>query len=1414
MEKHSEVLINFPVMISLYPCLPVSRTTSKILFSVLLTIACTSLNNVQGQERVGSHVRELKKRGSFSKEYHLFSLSDHSKYPVITQTLSHSTILLLNPDTSEILRAKPDYIKVNVPVENGARFFNLLLYRVDISANGFRFLTSNGSQLPVNNSIIHYRGIIENDEHSLVSMTISGTDIMASISNGEGNYVLGKIENDPLGAHVIYLDKNFIKKPAIICGTNTSAPGVTSVIENTAQRETEALATKCVNWYWETDYDLYVNKGSSLSNVTTYIQGIFNQVQTLYANDGMSITLKTLFVWTDVDPYTGATTSNYLNQFGAYRTSFDGDLATLIGLQGNGGIAWINGFCSSPAYKMAYCGISASYNTVPSYSWTVEVIAHEEGHLFGSRHTHDCVWNGNNTEIDGCGDAAGYKSGSCATAPLPSGGGTIMSYCHLTAVGINFTLGFGPQPGTLMRNNVSAASCLSNCGGCTVPAQPGSISGAVSSCQGSSQTYSVTAVPGATGYTWTLPPGWTGSSTSNSISVTTGSSGGNISVTANNSCGSSALRSLAVTITGLPGTPGTVSGPISICPSTTNIYSIAAVSGATSYTWTLPSVWSGSSTTTSISATSNNNGGTISVKANNSCGSGSLQTLAVSVSSAIPSQPGIITGLGIACQGSLQTYSVLPVIGANSYTWNLPSGWSGTSTTNSILVTTGSTNGTISVIANNSCGSSPAQTLSVSVSLVPAQPGSVSGSTTICPNTTNTYFVPAVAGALNYTWTLPSGWTGSSTTNSISVTANTNGGPISVTANNACGTGSAQTLAVTVSAIAPAQPGAISGSIAVCPGSVNTYSIAAVNGAVDYTWTIPPGGGWSGNSNSTSLTVTAGSSPGSITVNANNSCGSGPTQSLFVSTSGSISQPGPISGNTVVCQGTIQTYSVALVAGADSYIWTLPSGWSGTSTSNSISTTVGSVNGNISVAVSASCGISSATLLPVSVDKTPGTPASIVVSGGSAAVCPGESRTYSTTAVVGMTYIWSAPTGAIISSGQGANTILINFTSAFTSSGTLSVRASNTCGTSGARNLTISRNIPAAPGTITMSGGIPKVCPGDSRTYSINDLPGLSYVWTIPPGAVILSGQGTGTVVVSFNSNFASSGNIKVAATNGCGTGNTSSITVYRNTPAQPSTIAVSGGSSKVCPGDVRTYSVVSVAGINYDWETPAGATISSGQGTNAVVVAFNSGFVSAGSIKVTPVNNCGEGTSRSLTISLNSPATPGGISGANNVCPGEVEVYSISPVQYANSYAWTIPVNASIIGASNGTSIIVQWGSNAGTISVRSQNGCGISGARSTNVNMNCTGGIENLPSIIPAAIAYPNPTDGSFTLKYYSQSATEYKFTITDMNGRIIRTENQQSAPGVNYHPFNLGNLSQGIYFVRLTSTNKNEIVKLMVE
>ena len=584
---------------------------------------------------------------------------------------------------------------------------------------------------------------------------------------------------------------------------------------------------------------------------------------------------------------------------------------------------------------------------------------------------------------------------------------------------------------------------------CNVTSTPLTITGNTTICSSSSNTYSVAPVSGAISYNWILPSGWLGSSTTNIISTVSGTTSGNISASATNTCGTSAIQTLSVVVNSIPVQSTSINGNTSICLGGSNTYSVAPISGATSYNWVLPSGWSGSSATNIISTLSGAASGNISVSADNSCGTSAIQTLSVVVNS-IPAQPASISGNTTVCLGGSHTYSVAPVSGATSYNWILPSGWSGSSATNIISTIAGITSGNVSVSALNNCGVSTTQTLFVVVNSIPAQPTLISGNATICLGSSNTYSVTLVSGATSYDWILPTGWSGNSTTNTIFSTAGTTSGTISVSATNGCGGSVYQTLAVTVESMVT-MPLAISGNTLICSSSLNPFSVTPVSGATSYSWILPSG--WSGSSTTNTISSIAGTLGGTISVSAINSCGASASQTMdvIVSSGSALPQPNAINGNTVICSGSSNTYSVALVSGATSYNWTLPGGWSGNSSSNTIATTAGITSGTISVSAINSCGSSASQTLAISVSSIPPQPLTI---SGNTTICSGSSNTYSTTFVIGATsYNWILP--SVWSGSSTANTIS---TLAGTINGTISVSAVNGCGASAFQTLAVAIN--------------------------------------------------------------------------------------------------------------------------------------------------------------------------------------------------------------------------------------------------------------------------------------------------------------------------------------------------------------------
>ncbi|MFT5822237.1 MAG: hypothetical protein ACI8ZM_003493 [Crocinitomix sp.] len=315
-----------------------------------------------------------------------------------------------------------------------------------------------------------YRGIISGDENSLVSISIYKNELYGLIDSENGTYVLGRLKGTD--NHIIYDDSDLLLPFEGNCETpDTELPySREDLIPNPTRAD-----DNCVRMYFEVDKAIYDNKGT-VELTMAFVTGIFNQMATLYENDGMTLTVSEIFIWTTADPYPNDGSANFLlNEVRATRPDFDGDLCALLSFAGGGGLAWVDVLCSS--YKYSYNGINSSYSEVPTYSWTVMVVSHETGHNLGSSHTHSCVWNGDGTQIDDCGnkylDEDGdptTNAGACyddASEILPfAEGGTIMSYCHLYGgIGIDLVNGFGPQPTALMQGNIASAGCLTTCGG-------------------------------------------------------------------------------------------------------------------------------------------------------------------------------------------------------------------------------------------------------------------------------------------------------------------------------------------------------------------------------------------------------------------------------------------------------------------------------------------------------------------------------------------------------------------------------------------------------------------------------------------------------------------------------------------------------------------------------------------------------------------------------------------------------------------------------------------------------------------------------------------------------------------------------------------------------------------------------------
>lgn len=683
-----------------------------------------------------------------------------------------------------------------------------------------------------------------------------------------------------------------------------------------------------------------------------------------------------------------------------------------------------------------------------------------------------------------------------------------------------------------------------------MPTTPSAISGPLSVCSSVVASYSVTLVSGVT-YTWTKPVGWTGNSVTNQINTIPNSTGGTVSVVATNVCGTSASSSITVTSGTIPATPGPITGPTSICANTTNTYSVPTTAGVT-YNWTLPGTWTGSSTTNSINATSGVLGGQVLVTATNACGT-SLGQAQLSVTS-LPTtiSIGSIVTQNPVCQGSTNTYSVA-LIPTAVYTWTLPNGWSGTSTTNSITAVAGSTGGTISVYATTACATSPTTTYNINVTPLPLTPSAIIGNDTVCANSSSNVYNVSNQASVTFTWTLPIGWTGSSSTSGIVASSGTNGGTISVIASNTCGTSTASSMTVTTTP-PPAAPSSISGSTSVCANSSNSYSVISVPG-LTYNWNLP--NGWSGSSLTSTIIGLSNTSGGTITVTAQNSCGVSSPVSIVVTIGTSPQAPSSISGSDSLCANSSNTYSVPSVPG-ETYTWTLPFGWTGSSTTSTITATSGTSGGTIAVTATSSCGTSPAAFLPVSIISVPSAPTTI---SGDTNICENTTNTYNVAAVSNETYTWTLPLG-----WSGSSTTASISTTAGNAGGNLQVVANNACGSSTPTSINVGvETIPLAPAAIFGTNVFCEYSPFALSCSAVANA--VTYTWTYPSGWT--ANASTTTLTGSVDN---SGGLITVTATNQCGTSSAATLSVTVN-PMPVTTITTTSG-----------YLESDQSGASYQW--------------------------------------------------------------------------------------------------------------------------------------------------------------------------------------------------------------------------------------
>jgi hypothetical protein len=825
-----------------------------------------------------------------------------------------------------------------------------------------------------------------------------------------------------------------------------------------------------------------------------------------------------------------------------------------------------------------------------------------------------------------------------------------------------------------------------------------------------------------------------------------------LTLTANPLTGCSSVSDTkTLTITSLPATVGAITGSATVCANGNLTYSVNPVSGATSYTWTVPSGWTISSGqgTSSIDVIAGNGGqnGNITVIANNNCGSNNNPSSPVMTANINPVNATNNTGY---CTSSLKTSGDIQ---CNSNTLrgyakfllssiNTP----GATVTAATLSVVNNNSTTVSTatndlrgLANNDPVTTSASSLYSIIGSGTIYNSSVWSNTGTVSLSLNSAGISDIQSRLTSPGYLALGFDRGGTATYIfhGMTGGANAPLLSVS----------YTVPRYLSVTVNAQATAIAGSnFSTCSnsGAVNITSGSSASNYSTITWTSS-GSGTFTNANSLTLAtynpsaadIAAGSVVLTLTANGNSPCSNAISTKTLTILPVATSDAGTAQ---TICHNSSAALSGSIGNGATAALWsTSGDGTFDNTASLNASYTPGNndkANGTVVLTLTASgAGVCSATS-SLNLTVLSGVPAQPdAIAGAPANVCPPTAAfTLSSNSATAVSYNWytgPGTNGVTFLSANGSNTMNVQFGATSNSTYSIRVEATNACGTGPFRSVLVRRatSVPAAvAGTTT-------ACPNTSNTYTATLVDGATeYVWSITGNATVTGN--TNSVTVNFASNW-NGGTLCVASKVGCFTSATKCISIGTSASALNT---VGGMSFTACPNTSLNFNVIPSTGVaSYNWTVPANATITQGAGTNAITVAFGANYNNTGNICVTATSICGVvSPAKCKSVAPGLPAVPASITGGTNGLCNVSSAFTTPSQNGVTAYNWTAP--GTITGNGNNNVSVLFGNLTTGQVCVTATNNCGTSAPRCVSVK-----GAPNTPASLTA---YPGTwcpnTDG----------------------------------------------------------------------
>lgn len=627
-----------------------------------------------------------------------------------------------------------------------------------------------------------------------------------------------------------------------------------------------------------------------------------------------------------------------------------------------------------------------------------------------------------------------------------------------------------------------------------------------------------------------------------------------------------------------------------------------------------------------------------------------------------------LNGPADICLGNLATFTLSNASPNLQYSWLTATGTIlGNSQADSAQVLFSDTGATVvSVLISNGagCDSILQQTIHVHPNPVLYLPGQGVDSgqappVTICQNIPRWFYIIApVPGTI--TWTCPSATVLSPQgVDSIELSfPNTGGATIQINELTPYGCTDSITQRVTI----VGSPVVTASGVNACLGSDNYFTATPTppGSQLTYQWVFDDGATATGATVSHTFPTSGQHTAIVVATNA-----SGCTDTATTGVSVDINPGPPITCVGPVCAGAQEVYTTSPVNGA-SYHWTITGGSitsGGTLNDNSVGVTWG--NGQLGTIQLYLTGPGIYCQVP--------TVEQVQILGGSLSIqgnttpCSYTEQTYSVNPVPGGIYNWTVGSNFYLESGQGTNQIQVY---CYSTADNISVSITHeilSC--SSTASLTVT---PLNPFSVY---GPTTTCAGITTTFSTYQAG--NFNWTVQ-GGTIVSGNGTGTIQVLWNT----AGTYNVTASIASGFCNTTAQTSVNVVTRKTETVV---GSASACINTPGVY-FISPNESAYAW-TATGGTISGGTNSNSAIVTWTSAGSDSLMVIYTDLNGCPDTAWFAVNV---APSGIPAFTGDTVTCYGSVLNYTFTPVTGV-AYTWQTDGGA-ITGGQNTSTVSVMW--------------------------------------------------------------------------------------------------------------------------